>query len=61
MVATNSFTDYTFHGGEVWNARVCNADKLDDDSAKAITAITQLVSDVTKPSPIESSKGKPTH
>jgi hypothetical protein len=60
MARTNSFTDYTFHGGEVWNAHVCESDKLDDDSAKAITAINQLIADVTKPSPIESSKGKPT-
>jgi hypothetical protein len=60
MMATNSFTDYTFHGGVVWNARVCGPDKLDDDSAKAITAITTLIKDVTKPSEIELSRGKPT-
>jgi hypothetical protein len=60
MAMSNSFTDYTFHGGVVWNARMCDADKLDDDSAKAITAITTLIADVTKPSPIETSRGKPT-
>jgi len=38
---------------------MCQLDYLDDDSAKAVSTISKLLDDASRPSPIETSRGKP--
>lgn len=56
---SGTYLEYTSRGKVVWTQRMCQLDVLDADSAKALQTISSLLDDVSRPSAIETSRGKP--
>lgn len=49
MAISADFTTYATHGREVWTARMCQLDYLDETSAKSLVEIEKILDDVSAP------------
>ncbi len=54
-----NLTEYAVRGKLVYTDAVCSADELDADSAKRLAEVVAIFAELSKPSAIETSRGKP--
>lgn len=59
MAMSPKFTEYYVGGKLRFTARLCQPEHLDAGTQKAVDELERLATDLSKPSPIETSRGKP--